>query len=207
MGAIETLGRFHRRYLHPGRVANLLDAIEPLIPTDAATLLDVGCGDGRFAMQLGMRRPGLSVHGVDVLIRPETHIPVVEYDGRTLPQADKSVDITLLVDVLHHADDATRVLAECARVTRQVVIVKDHIARNKVDNSILKAMDWVGNRHSGVALPYRYPSPHDWQTMFADAGLRPQTWTDRVPVYGAPVSWIAGRDIHLLTTLVPLTVG
>jgi SAM-dependent methyltransferase len=200
---MQLLGRVHSRYIHPGRVERLVDLIEPLIPSSVSSVLDVGCGDGRLASELALRRPEIRVAGVDVLVRPSTSIPVTRYDGQRLPWADKSVDAIMLIDVIHHATDPGKLLGECARVSSQAVILKDHVASNRLDNLTLKAMDWVGNRHSGVSLPYRYPTTSAWRTMLHDAGLTPASWSQRVEVYPKPLSYAVGRGLHVLAVLIP----
>ena len=73
------------------------------------------------------------------------------------------------MDVLHHADDAAKVMAEAGRVARKHIIIKDHLTDGFLNEPVLKFMDYVGNKRHGVALPYYYmscllytsPSPRD----------------------------------------------
>src|SRR4030095_11018889 len=101
-----------------------------LVPSGARTLLDVGAGSGDVAHRVAEAVPALEPAGVDVLVRAQTAIPVERFDGVHVPRADRSVDVALLVDVLHHASQPARLLAECSRVARLRVVVKDHIQRN-----------------------------------------------------------------------------
>ena len=91
------------------------------------TVLDVGCGDGSIAQAIMTHKPQLKFEGIDVLLRPHSAIPVQVYDGDRIPFADKSFDWVTIVDVLHHTDEPARVLAECARVARRGVVIKDHL--------------------------------------------------------------------------------
>jgi hypothetical protein len=59
---------------------------------------------GMIARLLGERRRDLAISGIDVLVRPETHIPVEAFDGHSIPRADRSVDVVMFVDArLEHA--------------------------------------------------------------------------------------------------------
>ena len=145
----------------------LVDRLSSLIPENQPLQgLDVGCGSGEVAYWLTQSRSNISLQGVDVLVRSQTHIRVQQFDGLTLPFADRAFDFLMLVDVLHHTENPDRLLAECARVSRQFILIKDHYCNKWWDDLRLRFMDWVGNRSYGVALPYNYQSTHQWQNLF-----------------------------------------
>src|SRR5258706_6176565 len=106
--------RIHGGYVHTRRVRVLCDHLSSLIPRQAS-VLDVGTGDGLLAKLLSERRPDLLLQGLDVLPRAESHIPVQVFDGEHIPYPDKSFDVVLFVDVLHHANDAMALLREAIR--------------------------------------------------------------------------------------------
>jgi len=94
-----------------------------------APALDVGTGKGLLAIALA--RLGLDVVSVDVneedselavLLAREAglsdRIRFLLEDARALPFADASFGCALMMDVLHHLDDAAPVLREMARVVR-----------------------------------------------------------------------------------------
>ena len=126
------------------------------------------------------QRPDLVFTGMDVLVRPRTHIPVREFDGFTLPMGDRAVDAILLVDVLHHADDPIRLLKEVARVARQAIIIKDHMQAGWIDRQTLRLMDWTGNAAHGVALPTTTGPPRSgpWRSSASAPPSSPgiRTW-------------------------------
>ena len=167
-------------------------------------VLDVGAGDGRLAQALLAHRPDLTLEGVDVLVRPETAIPVRPFDGTHLPYADQSMDVVLLIDVLHHAEDGHALLAECARVARRAVVVKDHVRTGFLAGPTLAAMDWVGNARYGVRLP---PSPDaywtmaQWDAALTRAQLIPKSWRTPLGLYSPLVAWACERDLHCLRVL------
>jgi SAM-dependent methyltransferase len=196
-------GRLHFRYVHRGRVARLSRAFAAAIPADARTVLDVGAGDGLLASQIAQLRPELSFIGVDVHPRPDTFVPIEMFDGRQLPLSDNSVDVVVFSDVLHHTTNQRELLMEAARVGRKAIVIKDHIADSRADRATLRAMDYAGNCHAGVALPYNYLSTDEWRRAFANSGLRVERWDDAPDVYPAALRWAIGRRLHLLTVLAP----
>lgn len=188
------------------RVQVLSQALAGAIPT-GGTVLDLGCGDGQVAVGLMALRPDLAVQGVDVLLRPVTHIPVTLYDGASLPFADDSFDYVTIVDVLHHTDDPAAVLVEASRVARRGVVIKDHLREGLLAGPTLRLMDWVGNRGHDVRLPYNYLDSHQWAAAFERAGLVRASWADALGLYGAPLNWLFERKLHFVALLQPAKRG
>lgn len=200
--ALSVLGQVHDKVVLNRRVAVLAEALGTLVPA-GAKILDVGTGDGQIAALIAGKQDGTEVHGIDVMLRPETQIPVVEFDGTTIPHPDKSFDVVSFVDVLHHTDDAGALIREAARVARQAVLIKDHLAENALDHTTLRFMDWVGNAPHGVVLPYNYASRQTWFDWFEAAGLRANHFETDVPLYPMPASWVFGRELHFVARLTP----
>lgn len=197
---MRALDRLHASRVFPRRVRVLAEHIAPLLPP-GAPVLDIGCGDGAAAAALAARRSDVVIRGIDVLVRPAALIPVVPFDGLTLPYADGAFAAALLVDVLHHAADPLRLLAEAGRVAPRLVIVKDHVRKGALAAATLRFMDAVGNRRHGVALPFRYFSDEEWRHVIAAAGLGVRSWTTVLRLYPRPADWVFGRGLHVLAVL------
>ena len=195
---LATVGALHGKAVFGRRVRVLAERLAPLLP--AGRVLDVGCGDGNVAKALLALRPDLTIEGYDVLERPRAEIPVTRFDGRRLPVPDGAGAAVLLVDVLHHADDAAALLAECARAA-PVVVVKDHLMRSWLDGRILAFMDWVGNAPHGVVLPSRYFSPASWSDAVSRAGLTETARNDVPGLYPFPFSLVFGRGLQFTARL------
>jgi len=196
------IGSAHNKLVFGRRIRRLADCLLQALP-ETASVLDVGCGDGSLDCLLQQHRPGLQIEGIDVLVRPNARIPVQAFDGITIPHADRSFDIVMFVDVLHHADDALQLLKEARRVCRRGVVIKDHLVQGIAASSTLRFMDWVGNASHGVALPYLYWTPQQWQSGFAASGLGVGQWQENLALYPWPASLMFDRGLHFVARLDP----
>jgi len=196
------LNSLHHRAVFSRRVEVLARLLAGAIPS-GGRVLDLGSGDGRIARRLMDLRPDLAVEGVDVLVRPVTHIPVRPYDGGTLPFADLSFDYATIVDVLHHTDDPAAVLRQARRVARRGILVKDHLREGLLAGPTLRFMDWVGNRGHDVRLPYTYLDRAGWDRVLREAGLTAAGRQERLGLYPLPFDWFFGRGLHFVALLSP----
>jgi SAM-dependent methyltransferase len=189
----------HGKLVFPRRVATLGKSIAPLLP--AGRVLDIGCGDGSISHFILSLRPDIAIQGVDVLLRPESKIPVQKFDGIRLPFPDKSFDAVLFVDVLHHTDDPGVLIREAARVARSCIVIKDHTRDGLLSEQTLRFMDWFGNAHHGVVLPYNYWPKHRWSDEFAAQGLQVKSWVAKLGLYSLPFSLLFERKLHFIAVL------
>jgi ubiquinone/menaquinone biosynthesis C-methylase UbiE len=82
-------------------------------------VLELGAGSGYQASLLAAR--GCEVTALDLPDRPhqlETHYPVQEYDGRTIPVPDESVDVVFSSHVLEHVYPLAALLEDTRRVMK-----------------------------------------------------------------------------------------
>ncbi len=194
------VGQIHHRSVHRRRVRVLARHLAPLIPP-GSNVLDVGCGDGRLASRLMDLVPDVSIAGIDVLVREESAIPAKAYDGKTIPHADGSFDVVLLVDVLHHTDDPAALLAEANRVARRAIVIKDHCRNGFMAGPTLRFMDWVGNAAHGVRLPYNYWRRSEWRKTIAELGLTIECWQSQLELYPFPTGLWFDRSLHFIARL------
>ena len=178
----------------------LADHLARLLPQESS-VLDVGCGDGKLAALMIQKRPDVRIEGVDVLVRPDTAIPLSHFDGQSLPFGDRAFDVVMFVDVLHHTDDPMILLREAARVAKQAVVIKDHTRDGFLAGPTLRFMDHVGNARHGVALPYNYWPLAKWKAAWETLGLRRETWIDRLGLYPWWANQVFGRRLHFVTKL------
>ncbi|MCC6696900.1 MAG: class I SAM-dependent methyltransferase [Candidatus Hydrogenedentes bacterium] len=188
--------RFHlrRRTL---RLASVLDAVLP----EGCVCLDVGCGSGQVAAAIMRQRADLRIEGVDVLVRGAAEIPVKHFDGCVLPYDDKSFDVAMFVDVLHHVDDPLRLLKEARRVARHWIVVKDHTVGSALSAPTLRLMDTVGNARFGVRLPFNFWTSEQWQDAWQQIDATIDYITSRLDIYPWPLSLVFDRDLHFVARL------
>ena len=200
------IARIHGSYVHSRRVGVLCSHLASFIP-EQASVLDVGTGDGLLAKLLSERRPDLALEGVDVLPRPASHIPVRLFDGQSLPYPNKSFDVVLFVDVLHHTTDPMMLLRDAVRVARRALVIKDHSRQGFAAGLILRIMDMVGNARHGVSLSYNYWSPAQWQEAMEALQLRTEKKLTDLKLYPSFADWIFGRSLHFIAHMsVPQTI-
>jgi ubiquinone/menaquinone biosynthesis C-methylase UbiE len=196
----QLLDTFHTRFVFGRRVRILAEQLSRKIPT-GARVLDVGCGDGQISARIMELRGDVSVTGIDVMLRPERHIPVAQFDGTTIPFEASSFDVVMFVDVLHHTSNPAALLEEAARVSKKYILLKDHLRSGILGGLILRFMDWVGNAHHGVVLPYNYLAESEWQRIYEALALRQVSVETELRLYPQPADLVFGRNLHFIALL------
>ncbi len=192
--------RVHGGYIFQRRVRVLSRRLAKLLPP-GARVLDVGCGDGLIDHLISLQRPDVHLQGIDVLIRQQTHVPVVQFDGQTIPHGDAAFDAVMFVDVLHHTEEPMVLLREAARVARRAIVIKDHTRDGMLAGPTLRFMDWVGNARHGVVLPYNYWPAARWRQAFEELGWVAAARETRLGLYSWPASWCFDRSLHFVARL------
>jgi SAM-dependent methyltransferase len=197
MKSSKWIGWLHDRRVLSRRATTLAGLLAKVIPGNA-TVLDVGSGDGLVGYLIGQDRVDLQISGVDVSIRRDTHIPITQFDGKKLPFEDKTFDVCLFIDVLHHTSNQLDLLKEALRVSRRGLVIKDHLKEGFLSYSTLRFMDWIGNAHEGVALPYNYWTRGEWNAAFEALNLKAMEWKTDLGLYPWPASLVFGRGLHFI---------
>ena len=145
-------------------------------------VLNLGAGDCRLDLLL-KKRMGCELIPVDVKNHNATTLPVTFYDGKTLPFPDQSVDVVLLLWVLHHAEDPVTVLSEAHRVACQAVIVFEDRNESVTDRIIFRGFHRFLRWSQGFSLPN-----HEWTR---------DRWSRLATTVGFKTSWegVIGRQL------------
>jgi len=197
---MKIIEKIHGDYVYGRRVKVLASWIGGLLPKEAQ-VLDVGCGDGLIDALIMKYRPDVSITGIDVLPRSETYFLIKQFNGKQIPYEEKVFDAVVLVDVLHHTDHPEHLLAEAKRVSKGIIVLKDHTKEGILAGLTLRFMDWIGNVHHGVALPYNYWTDHQWQEALFHLSLKVETWNSRIGLYPFPANLLFDRSLHFIAML------
>jgi SAM-dependent methyltransferase len=131
----------HQGYLYStnaslsSQIANkrLSDVTVENVDLHDKTVLDIGCGDGVYTIELFDRVPVKRMLGVDYaaqaieIARVKSGSRAIEYEvqsANSLPYPDKSFDVAILRGVLHHLDDPRPALKEAMRVATIVWVIE-----------------------------------------------------------------------------------
>ena len=89
------------------------------------SVLDIGTGSSISIHFFAREFPEIEFVTVDIAdMRQEKELPFSLYDGKKLPFNDRTYDIAVLNEVLHHADDPESVLREAKRVGQAIFLVE-----------------------------------------------------------------------------------
>lgn len=180
-----TVARKADQVIHLRRAEFNLRFILPWIEA-GSTVADIGAGDGLLASSI-QQQADARVRGFDIEARELSNFQVEVYDGNHIPAEEGAFDTSICVAVLHHCDDAERVVSEIARVTRKrFLLVEDRF------DSALDRWGVIGFHHY-LKWVERMP--------FNPAGFRTtQAWCSLLEKHGFEIRKIVpmGRSMKLI---------
>jgi len=162
-------------------------------------VLDVGCGGGTLgaAILAHPKCPArVTIRGLERVARGGEPIEVIPYDGVRMPLEDRSVDVVIVADVLHHDREPDRLLAEVHRVCRGHLFFKDHQICGLLGYRRICLIDWAANAPYGVPCLYRYHRPGEWADRWRTAGFVPEHEWRSIDLYPAGFNLLFGRRLQ-----------
>ena len=162
-------------------------------------VLDIGSGSGHLGRAIlnNFACPeGVFVQGCEKNRRGREAISTFEYDGYSIQVPDAKYDVTILADVVHHEADPDRLLKEVLRVTRRILIIKDHIPTGLLGYSRICFMDWAANKPFGVKCLYRYFTVEQWHQKYQKFKLKIIREETSIDLYPPIYNQIFGRKLQ-----------
>jgi SAM-dependent methyltransferase len=187
------------RPVYRARLEELRRRVVPFLePADR--VLDVGCGYGELGKILA-EAADVRLEGLERAPRPDALVPVTAYDGGRIPFPDHSFDVVILADVLHHEEEPERLLAECIRVARRLLVIKDHKADTRFQHLRVSFMDWAANAPYAVPCLYRYNSGAAWRAQLRRLGHPVLLELDAIDLYPRGVNLVFGRRLQYMAVI------
>lgn len=128
-------------------------------------ILDIGCGIGITTKAI-KENFKVSVTGCDVKNYLMFNIPFYKIaENGKLPFKNKSFDLAMLNDVLHHVDKdyQIHIIKEALRVAREVLIFEaEPTITAKIFDTMLNKL-----HYSSLDTPLTFRSESDWQELFS----------------------------------------
>ena len=187
------------RPVYARRLQVLVETISPHLRSNDR-ILDVGCGSGTLGAALlqADRDKSIVVHGLEKHRRGNEPIQTFDYPGREFPFPDSSYDVVIIADVLHHEADPENLLQEAIRVSRRLLIIKDHQISGPLAYPRICLIDWAANAPYGVPCLFRYNTPREWDACIRRLNLQPLVRMDRMDLYPPLVNFLFGRRLQFL---------
>lgn len=200
------LGPLMKRMHAPIYESRLRELVRLIIPHLSAgdQVLDVGCGFGALGRAM-LDHPGcpdaIEIRGLERHPRGSELIEMDAYDGGLMPYDDDAFDVVIIADVLHHEDDPDALIAECARVSRRLLIIKDHQRRGIFARLRISLIDWAANAPYGVKCLYRYNTPRQWRDLHQRHDLDIAEEHRSMRLYPPVVNLLFGDDLQYMAVL------
>ncbi len=189
--------------VYASRIQTLARCITPHL-REGDRVLDVGCGSGllgRAILDAATCPPRIRIHGVEQRPRGHEPIDVQAYDGLTIPYGEKTYDVVILADVLHHADEPDRLMIECIRVSKRLLIIKDHQVKGLFARQRLVLLDWVANAPFGVPCLYRFWTAAQWTETLRRHRLTIEDEVTSMGLYPFGLNRLFGGGLHYFVVL------
>jgi ubiquinone/menaquinone biosynthesis C-methylase UbiE len=167
-------------------------------------VLDIGCGSGMLGEAILKHADcpdGIAYYGVERAKRGGEPIEVIEYKSGSLPFLDGAFNLVILADVLHHEKQENFLLREAARVSKGLLLVKDHKPEGVLGFWRTCFLDWAANNPHGVKCLYRYHTTREWRSMFRDHSLIPIHEDTSIDLYPPVINALFGRRLQYFAVL------
>jgi ubiquinone/menaquinone biosynthesis C-methylase UbiE len=157
-------------------------------------ILDVGCASGFLLRDLQCALPAAALIGADYLSSLLTrasfnvpNIPLLQFDLRTCPLADETIDGVTALNVLEHIDDDETALRQIHRVLKRGGIAHLEVPSGP---SCYDVYDEVLMHHRRYSLP-------KFRRLCENCGFKVE-WANHLGFYSFPFFWLTKQTNRLL---------
>src|SRR5216684_112554 len=95
------ISRWHHIFVFERRTRVLAEMLAAQIP-QRASVVDIGSADGTIGSLVAQLRRNTFIQSVEFFVRPGCKIECHRFDGSSFSFPDASLDVCLLMDVLHN---------------------------------------------------------------------------------------------------------
>jgi len=150
-------------------------------------LIDIGCGDGTFTVELFDRGRPKSITAIDPsedairIAEEKKGERALEFSTRSayeLPWADNSFDVAYLRAVLHHLERPIDALREAFRLAPQIIVIEPNGY-----NAGLKALERLSRYHIEHEEKSYAPSRLDRWVVMLGGVITSRQWIGLVPMF------------------------
>lgn len=193
---LRSLLRIFHKPIYEHRQQVLVKLISPHLKP-GARVLDIGCGFGHLGRALMDASNGqVQVEGLESVTRGNELIPITAYEGTRIPFPDGTFDAVIVADVLHHDHDQERLLREAARVSRNLVIIKDHLRDGLMAQQRISFLDWAANAGYNVPCLYKYNNLQEWRAIVGKLSSGIVEERTSIDVYPPVFNELLGKGLH-----------
>ena len=132
-------------------------------------ILDIGsanCTVAESLIEQNLRVFPLDIRDYSIV---DTLSPII-YDGERMPFKDDQFDVSLILFVLHHTFDPTKLLLEAKRVSKKLIVFEDVIL-SPAHKALTSVADMLVNLEFN-GQPHTNKHDEDWQRIFCELGFR-----------------------------------
>lgn len=137
-------------------------SIERLYNFTGKSVIDIGCGDGTYSIELVTRMNAATVIGIEpsdawqlAVMKYSAYAPQVKFqygDAYHLEFPNKHFDVSIMRGVLHHLDDPVSGLKEMFRISKNIFLLEPNGY-----NLIIKLLECLSSYHRAHAEKSYFP--------------------------------------------------
>ncbi|MDX1548053.1 MAG: methionine biosynthesis protein MetW [Rhodothermales bacterium] len=185
------------------RIAVLAEMLVPHLQP-GFDVLDVGCGSGMLGERV-LNHPecpsDVRYRGLEKSKRGNEPIEVIEYHSGAFPFEDDAFDVVILADVLHHEQNEAFLLSEAARVSNDLLVIKDHKKEGFLGYWRICFLDWVANNPYQVPCLYRYHTEGEWHSIFKELDFNLIREEKSIDLYPPLLNQVFGKRLQYYAVL------